>query len=155
MSILRIGYQKQRSAESSRMGSFSQDTPQSSTAPFPAEPPNPSQVWLADLSLSHLQVSSFFPRLFFQSRSTSPEHQSFFSWVQLLCLQLRPQATKIWVSKHVFPAALQPSCFQQEPAARACSEQPAFSSPPQRFINRNNIVRRFRMREQTGFLDVT
>lgn len=55
--------------------------------------------------------------LFFQSQSTSPSHQSFFSLMQLLCSQIRPQATKIWVSNtfsqqlcnpHVSSKSLQP-----------------------------------------------
>lgn len=57
------------------------------------------------------------PLPFFQSQSTSPNHQSFFSLRQLLCSQIRPQATKIWVSNtfsqqlcnsHVSSKSLQP-----------------------------------------------
>lgn len=56
-------------------------------------------------------------------------YQSFLlSLIQFICSQIRPQPTKIWVSK-IFSAPLQPPNFQQEPAAQVGSEQPASSSP--------------------------
>lgn len=73
--------------------------------------------------------SSLFTSSPFQSQSMSPMYQSFLlSLIQFLCSQIRPQPTKIWVSK-IFLAPLQPPSFQQEPAVQAGSEQPASSSP--------------------------
>lgn len=73
--------------------------------------------------------SSLFTSSPFQSQSMSPMYQSFLlSLIQFFCSQIRPQPTKIWVSK-IFLAPLQPPSFQQEPAVQAGSEQPASSSP--------------------------
>lgn len=61
-------------------------------------------------------------------RACHPCQSFLLSLIQFLCSQIRPQPTKIWVSK-IFLAPLQPPSFQQEPAAQAGSKQAASSSP--------------------------
>lgn len=61
-------------------------------------------------------------------RACHPCQSFLLSLIQFLCSQIRPQPTKIWVSK-IFSAPLQPPSFQQEPAAQAGGEQAASSSP--------------------------
>lgn len=102
--------------------------------------------------------SSLFTSSPFQSQSMSPMYQSFLlSLIQFLCSQIRPQPTKIWVSK-IFLAPLQPPSFQQEPAAQAGSEQPASSSPHLVVLSIGEKKKKsliFRIWEQTRFLGIT
>lgn len=81
----------------------------------------------------------FSPTLF-QSLSASPKNQSFLlSLIEFLCSQIRLQPAKVQLA-NIFPAALPPPCCQQEPAAQIRSEQPASSTPPCWFIDRNEIA---------------